>query len=206
MLILYVVALGIGGTLLAASLLLGGEHGDHEHDFDADLDVDADVDVEADADADADHEMDVAGALDVLMAWLPVFSLRFWTFFLAFFGLTGATLELFSLQEPLIGGIVAGAVGYFAGMTIVVTMRRLKRNQPDSSVGERDYIGATGVAVLPIARGKTGKVRLQLKGRSIELMADTEEDTRFEIKDEVMVYGITEDGRAIVTKPEEAAA
>lgn len=202
MLVLYVVALGIGGTLLAASLLLGGEHGDHDHDVDFDTDVDAD----ASADGDADHDVDAAGAIDVVMSFFPFLSLRFWTFFLAFFGLTGSTIELMSLQGPVIGGVVSGVIGYFAGMTIVMTMRRLKKSQSDSSVGETDYIGATGVAMLPIARGKTGKIRLELKGRSVELIADTEEDVRFEIKDAVMVYGLTEDGRAIVTKPEDAAA
>ena len=72
MLVLYVVALGIGGTLLAASMIMGGKDVDHDvdHHLDLDVDVDVDVDADVDADADADHEVDVHGALDVILAWL----------------------------------------------------------------------------------------------------------------------------------------
>ena len=44
----YITALILGGILLGASLLLGGDV-----DADVDLDVDADVDLDADADVDA---------------------------------------------------------------------------------------------------------------------------------------------------------
>ncbi len=216
MLVLYVVALGLGGTLLAASLVLGG---DHEGDVDGgapELSADADADAGG---ADVDHEVDHAigahdtddaghAAFDAVTSWLPFASVRFWTFFLAFFGLTGTTLVVGDLShnQPLIAGLSIG-VGYLSGMSIVTVLRRLRSQRADSNLDREDYIGATGTVVLRVAKGHTGKIRLELKGRIVELIADTEEEpVSFEIKDRVMVYGITEDGRAIVTRTEEADA
>jgi membrane protein implicated in regulation of membrane protease activity len=195
MLVLYVVALGLGGTLLGASLLFGGEH---DKDFDADAD--------ADADHDHDHDVHAGGAFDVVLGWLPFLSIRFWTFFLAFFGLTGATLTVFELAaNQVMAGAIAGIVGYLAGMSIVLAMRRLRRNQPDSNIGGSDCIGETGKVMVAISRGKPGKIRLELKGRTVELLAETEEEQVFDRKESVLVYGIKENGRAIVTRTEEAS-
>jgi len=219
MLVLYVVALGLGGTLLAASLILGG---DHEGDVDGggapELSADADAggaDVDHEIDHDVDHAIgahDTAGAghaaFDAVSSWLPFASVRFWTFFLAFFGLTGTTLVVGDLSHspPLIAGLSIG-VGYLSGMSIVTTLRRLRAQRADSNLDREDYIGATGTVMLPVRKDHTGKIRLELKGRIVELLADTEEEQEsFEIKDRVMIYGITEDGRAIVTRPEEADA
>jgi membrane protein implicated in regulation of membrane protease activity len=214
MLVLYTVALGVGGTLLAASLILGGDH-DHDHDGGVDLDkdfhldVDSDVDADVDADADADGDADVSGdhgAVDVVLTWFPILSLRFWTFFMAFFGLTGTTIELLDLSSSTVAAITSSVVGYLAGMSIVTVMRRLQKQVVDSNVRESDYIGATGVVMLPVSQNKTGKIRLHMKGRMVELMARTEEEGSFEIKDEVMVYGLTEDGQAIITRPGDASS
>jgi membrane protein implicated in regulation of membrane protease activity len=204
MLLLYVVALGFGGTLLGASLLFGG---DHDKDFDAD--VDADVDADADADGDHDHASEAAisgGAFDAIMVWLPLLSLRFWTFFFAFFGLTGATLTVFDLApNTAMTGAISGIVGYLSGMSVVLAMRRLRRNQPDSNIRESDYIGETALVMVAIGKGTPGKVRLHLKGRTVDLMAETEEEAGFGLEQSVMVYGIKENGSVIVTRPEEAS-
>ncbi len=45
-----------------------------------------------------------------------------------------------------------------------------------------DYIGETAVVRVSVARGKIGKVRLELKGRTLELLAETEEETPFAVK------------------------
>ncbi len=216
MLVLYVVALGLGGTLLAASLVLGG---DHEGDVDGggapELSADAggaDVDHEVSHEVDhqVDHDASAGGhaAFDAVTSWLPFASVRFWTFFLAFFGLTGTTLVVGDLShnQTLIAGLSI-AVGYLSGMSIVTTLRRLRAQRADSNLDREDYIGATGTVMLPVRKDHTGKIRLELKGRIVELIANTEEEQdSFEIKDRVMVYGITEDGRAIVTRPEETDA
>ena len=217
MLVLYVVALGIGGTLVAASLLLGGN--DHDIDTDADFDtefdadVDVDVDVDADADVDADHDIDhdVSHAdgvgMDAVMAWLPFMSMRFWTFFLAFFGLTGAALTLAeAIDDRVIIAIIAGVIGYGSGVTVVSAIRKLRKDHVDSSVGESDYVGATGVIMISVGKDKTGKVRVEMKGRTVELLAQTEDDATYDVKQSVMIYDVNEDGNALVTRSEKLEA
>ena len=214
MLVLYVIALGIGGTMVAASLLLGGHDSDVDHDLDGDVDADVDADAGgADADHDLDHGADahvshadgVAG-LDAAMAWLPVTSMRFWTFFLAFFGLTGAALILADAVASQVAiGVISGVVGYGSGLGVATAVRKLKTQQVDSSLSERDYIGATATVLLGVAKGQTGKIRLELKGRTIDLLAETEEDQGFEAKQPAMVYAVTPDGKAIITRVEQLA-
>jgi hypothetical protein len=204
MLTLYLIALAIGGTLVAASLLFGGDVDDLDADVDAD--IDADVDADVDADADADHDTDVAGS-DVLDAWLPITSLRFWTFALAFFGLTGTLLRgLNLLSSSTLIAIIAGAVGWVSGIAMVSVYRKLKAEVVDSSLSETDYVGATGTVVLPVEPGKTGKVRLHLKGRDVEMLADTDDDDTFAIRQSVIVWAITNDGRVMVSRPHALSA
>ena len=74
MLAVYLFCVALGGILILASILFG------------DADIEADVDV--DADADLDQEISVEWSV------LPFGSLRFWTFLVECFGLTGALLTL----------------------------------------------------------------------------------------------------------------
>jgi hypothetical protein len=59
--------------------------------------------------------------------------------------------------------------------------------------------------MVAIGKGTPGKVRLHLKGRTVDLMAETEEEAGFGLEQSVMVYGIKENGSVIVTRPEEAS-
>lgn len=181
MLTLYAITLAVGGTLILASIVMGGE------DFDADGDFDTDGDI------------DVGGAL----AWLPLASLRFWTFFLGFFGLTGVAMIWSGAlkTEPIIG-VISGVTGYFAGIAAVKVFRGLRDNQTDSSVRLTDYAGATGTVSVGIAPDKTGKVTTRLRGRIVELMAVSEEGT-IASGEKVLIVEVNEDGTAVVTKMEE---
>lgn len=201
MLTLYLIALMLGGTLVLATLILGG-HGDGALETDLDLDVDVDVDVaaEVDSDAGADADSDAVGAADAILSWLPVSSMRFWTFFLAFFGLTGSILTGFDMLSSSLGiGIIAGMVGYVSGFTVVRALRNLRATSTDSSVSEQDYLGATGVVMIGVHRGALGKVRLALKGRDVELLAETEDELPLVAKQPVMVYAVTAEGHVLVT-------
>ncbi len=196
---LYLIALMLGGTLVMATLVLG-DHGDGELATDVDLDMDFDADVDADADVDTDADSDAVGAADAVMSWLPVASMRFWTFFLAFFGLTGTVLTgLDMLSNAVAIGIIAGVVGYVSGFTVVKALRNLRETSADSSVSETDYLGATGTVMVAVRKGALGKVRLALKGRDVELLAETEDDSVLSAKQAVMVYAVTDEGHVMVT-------
>jgi len=193
MLTLYLIALMVGGTLVMATLVLG-DHGDA--DLATDLDVDVDVDVHVDVDAHAD----AVGAPDAVLSWLPFASLRFWTFFLAFFGLTGTVLAGLGLVGNAIAvAIIAVVVGYVSGFCVVKALRNLRETSADSSVSETDYLGATGIVMVSVGPGHTGKVRLALKGRDVELLARTEDETTLAAKQPVMVYDVTDEGHVMVT-------
>jgi hypothetical protein len=218
MLVAYVVALGIGGTLVLASLVMGGKDKDLDKSVDKDVEKDFDVDHHADHDGH-DHEKGGAMVLagenamvkheggglgDTVSMLLPVTSVRFWTFFLAFFGLTGMTLTAAALGPGVIANaLLSTGVGYLSGLSVVSVGRKLKKASTDSTVGHSDYVGATAVVSLPVAKGRTGKIRLDLKGRTVELIADTEDDGSYDMKARVMIYQMTGDGRALITRPEQ---
>lgn len=182
MLSVYLIALLVGGFLLAMSMLGGGDH-----DVDADADVDADV--------DGGHD-----GFDVL-GWLPIASLRFWTFFAAFFGLTGLVIDTGGFVGPYIGLAIAGVVGYLCGFSMTRLIRSLRRERVDSSLVVGDCIGETARVILPVAPGKTGKIRVTLKGRTLDLVAETEDKgLDLEPGQTCVVYELKEGGRAVVTR------
>jgi membrane protein implicated in regulation of membrane protease activity len=166
------------------------------------MDMEAEVDADADADGDHDVAHGVSG-FDALEAWLPIASMRFWTFFLAFFGLTGTVMTAGSLLGGIATPIIAGAVGYVCGASITNSIRRLRKNRVDSTLREADYVGATGKVTLPISKDQTGKVRMAIKGRVIELMAETEDDVQLGVDQVVMVYAIKDDGIAVVSRTDQ---
>jgi len=194
MMTVYLGALAFGGTLLAASLLLG------------DVDTDADIDIDADADVDIQAEAD-AGTPELAAAWLPVTSMRFWTFFLTFFGLTGAALSWSGAGVGAVGaGVIATAVGYLCGAAIANAVKHLKASAVDSTLTGDDYIGSTATVVLPVTADRPGTVRASIKGRLVDLVAETEEPVRLERSTTVLVYALRENGRVLVSRADRAAA
>lgn len=200
MLTAYLTTLIIGGSLLGLSIFGGG---DHEVDHDLDVGTDADLEVsgylagDVDADADAGHH---GGGLDAhgLDAWLPIGSLRFWTFFCAFFGLVGTALTLATglgtamVLAPSIG------VGYLSGVGATSVMRSLVSKPVGKVLGAGDLMGSTGVLLLPVEPGSPGKVRLQIGGRSFEEIAISEEET-LAAGARVLVIGTDDEGNLIVS-------
>ncbi len=187
MLTAYLSTLIIGGSLLLLSIFAGG---DHELGHDADFDAGLDTDFEVDLDGDADH----GGGFDFggFDAWLPVGSLRFWTFFSAFFGLVGTALTItgemgFTMTlAPSIG------VGYVSGVSAVRLLKKLTTETIGKVVSRDDLIGSTGRLMLPVDKGVEGKVRLNVGGRTIEHSAFSDE--KIEADSKILVISVHEDG------------
>lgn len=193
MLMAYLITLIVGGVLVGASILSGADHhgghggdtdghgGGHEH-------------------ADAAH----GGFMDALMSWLPVASLRFWTFFAAFFGLTGTAMTVLGAAGPIRIAIAAVGVGYASGLLLTRVIRRLHRDSSDSSLGEADLVGATAQVLLPLSPGRSGKVRLHVKDRSVDLLAETQDAEEVRAGESVLVIAAPSEGHVVVTRLEKA--
>lgn len=186
MITFYMVALGAGGTLVLMTLLLGG-------DSHADADLDS-----PDFDPDVDAHVGVG---DVLESWLPLASFRFWTFFLAFFGLAGTLFTASGSLGKWPGALAAGAVGYGAGLFMTKLMKNLRKSNVDSKLSSNDWIGQDAKVVIPLEKGALGKIRMSVKGRTVEVMAESEQTLKQ--NEDVVVYGVSNDGHALVERSEQ---
>ncbi len=193
MLAAYLISAIVGGVLVTISIVAGG-HGHDAGGHGGDLDEHG----VAHGDADAAH----GGLLDALSSWLPFGSLRFWTFFVAFFGLTGTAMTVLATAGPVAIAVAATAVGYASGILLARTIRGLQRSSGDSSVAEADLVGATAQVLLPIAPGRTGKVRLHVKDRSVDLLAETEESPVIAAGEQVLVIAAPGEGHVVVARIE----
>jgi len=177
--LLYLAALIVGFGTIALQLLMSGDSdadaGGDVHVGDADFDADADADLDADADADADVHADHGGHADG--GFLPIFlSLRFWTFALLAFGLSGSLLHYLDLANAVVTPAVAIAFGVLAGLLATLTFRALRRSEANSGATAGDAVGQVGKVMLRVGKGGRGKVRIELKGQTVDLLATTDEE------------------------------
>ncbi len=187
MLVVYLITLIVGGGLLAVTLVFGGDGDGHGH-------------VGGDGHGGVDPHGDQAGAADALLGWLPVTSLRFWTFFGAFFGLTGTLLTSWVGTGFVPTLAMSIGAGYLSGIAMDRAMRVLRRSDSDSTVGERDLVGAAVEVLVPVVSGKTGKVRAHLKGRTVDLMAETSDPAAIGAGQRAMVLSMRDDGHVVITR------
>lgn len=182
--IIYIAALIIGGGVLAVQLLMG-------HEADADAHVDAGHLGAGHLGAghvSGGHVSDVHDAAHDAGGFAAiVLSLRFWTFGLLAFGLSGALLEYVvragALLTPLLAAGMGLASGYFAAWLISV----LIRTGSSSGAGDTDAVGQVGKVLVSLSKEQPGKVRVELKGQSIDYLAITDEEAALEAGADVLV-------------------
>src|SRR5690606_8723201 len=115
-------------------------------------------------------------------------SLRFWMFFLAFFGLTGLLLDGLDLVESPLGALIAAiGMGLVTGQGTVLVFRRLASSETSTAASSADYIGRSGRVMVGFGAGDLGKVRLTLKGTTVDVLATTEDERPFVPGDEALV-------------------
>lgn len=170
----YLGAVAFGVTLLLASILLGGKDTDHGGHH------------------DAAHGL----------GWAPVTSLRFWVFLLAFGGGAGLALDALG-SSPTIAAIGAGVIGWTAGALAVGVVRSVSKHSVSSEVRAGELVGASGTVTLPIGPGQPGKVRVEIKGRSEDYVADLiEEGAPLPTGTAVLIVAEGERGSLLVAKAE----
>jgi membrane protein implicated in regulation of membrane protease activity len=184
MVVLYVMSLIVGGGLLLLSLVAGGEVG------------------AADGLDGGGLEGTESGE-GFSGSALPLASMFFWTFFLAFFGLTGVLLSFLSRGAgTLLTVLLSVGMGVGAGLIASRVLRGLGRSEVDSSVRPTDMVGRLGRVVVPVGREQPGKIRVELKGRTVELLAYGDETVPLAPPQRVYVHDVLKDGSVRVVSAE----
>jgi membrane protein implicated in regulation of membrane protease activity len=200
MLTIYWFCFAIGGVFVLLAMLGGLDHFDLDHDFDLDRDVDLDVHIDTDIElvdpGSAQPEPRRLSPRRQRWGWFGVFqSLKFWTFGLCFFGLTGLVLSNLSVALPsTIVTIAAVIMGILCGAIVSGTLRALRRQQADSLVRSADLVGLAGTVEVPFNATSRGKVRLQVKGSTFDVVAYTDEAREFQLGESVFVVGAVNGG------------
>ncbi|MCK6532946.1 MAG: hypothetical protein L6Q84_08245 [Polyangiaceae bacterium] len=175
--ILYLAALIIGFGTIALQLAMGGDsHGDADVGGDgADAHLDADAGADADAHGDAEHGHGDHGHGEG--GFLPIFlSLRFWTFTLLAFGLSGSLVHYLDLASSPVTLAMAVGLGLGAGLLASLTFRALSKSEANSGATDRDAVGVVGRVLLPVGKGARGKIRIELKGQTVDYVATTDDE------------------------------
>lgn len=183
--IIYLAALVLGmGTLSLQFVLshVGGADGDGDVD---DLQLDGDAG-ELAADGDVDHALEVAehgelahadaGSASIVGDAVGVFlSMRFWTFALMAFGLVGSLLHYLDLASFGIGLALSVVAGLVSGFTAGFTFRMLKGGV-SSSTGHDETIGKMARVTVGLRKGGIGKIRVEVRGNTVDMLAVTDSD------------------------------
>lgn len=193
MLTVYIVAAVMGGVLVLAAALGGGD-GHVDHSADTGVEISADTDTEVDVHASA--PTDGGG----LAPWLPFLSLRFWTYFIAFFGLAGLLLSSLTLWGGVAVAVASTGVGFTTGFGVATFMRLMARTEADSGVASADMIGAEGAVLLPVRAGEVGKVRVQIKGDVIDLLARADDEEPLDIGTDIIIVGFRDSTATVIRR------
>jgi len=166
---IYLVTAIVGCTLLALQvvlLLFGLSH-------DTDVDSGADADVGGDLDG-ADHG-GADGADGHGNVFFKILSLKALCAFSGLFGLTGLTLYEEGFRMELRIGISL-LVGTTSFVLVLWLMRSLGKLTSSGTINVRNAIGRTGSVYLrvPGEQAGSGKVTVQVQGRSMEFPAVTD--------------------------------
>ncbi len=112
--------------------------------------------------------------------------MRFWTFFLSAFGLTGMLLKGFGLAGEIPTLITALSMGGLSGFTAAWVIKKLSEDDAGRAAGSADYIGKSAKVMVPVRSGSVGKIRVRVKGQQVDLLAVTD-DEALTSEDEVIV-------------------
>lgn len=103
--------------------------------------------------------------------WRMILNVRFWTYFLAFFGLIGFLLTILRFSVEPFTFLISLTSGLLGGAGIVATWAALKRDESNSAVSATHLLGTMGPMIVACRPGEPGKVRLTVKGELIDMLA-----------------------------------
>lgn len=215
MLSIYLLSLGFGAVMIGVSLLAGGD-GDKDADKDFDNDLDNDLDKSFDKsfgqdfdksfDKDLDKSLDadkhlpigkVAAEVGEDVLWIPFFSMRFWTFGTASFGLSGVLFTLLWVPAVL-GAVVASALGLSIGTGAAWFFRRINKDTVSGDTTLYRFIGEEARVLLPIRPDGQGMIALDTMAGRVEMTATTRDTEMIPVGSRVIIASVRE-GEASVS-------
>jgi membrane protein implicated in regulation of membrane protease activity len=193
--LVYGICFIVGGIFVFLAAVGGLDGIDFAGDFDGDFDVSIDSGGDGTFD-DIDFGTHLGETFAALRSrwWLPLLSLRFWTFALCFFGLTGLLLNW--VQPDLNGWLVALIalfMGLFCGLVAALVLRSLSRQSVSSLIRPASLTGQLGTVEIPFDQNSRGKVSLNLGGSTVSFFAITQEEREFHQGEQVLVVGMERD-------------
>lgn len=196
MLTLYWLCFAIGGAFVLLAVLGGLD----EVDFDSfDSDIDSDLDIAGPGDQVRDRPLQRPQS-PLLVLFEILTSLKFWTFGICFFGLTGLVLSNLSTQLSIpIIAIIALVMGIVCGGLVSSILRVLREQHANSLIQSDDVIGLAGTVILPFDQDSRGKVQLNVKGSQVERIAYTDEQREFQPGDLILVVNVENDRLWVVS-------
>ncbi len=185
MLALYLITAIIGLGLIVFSAFGGmSDHGEFGHD------ISSDADIHVELDHDVDHSISIHDVAHSSDFWLPFFSLRFWIYLLGGFGGFGLILTMMGIKEQPLQVGAALIVGLIIGTVAAVTMRLLNKSHSNSSVSDRDFVGVVARVLIAPRDTDPGKIRLEIKNETIDVLARPLEGHTITSGDEVVVVSV----------------
>jgi membrane protein implicated in regulation of membrane protease activity len=152
--LVYAAAFVLGGGILLLQLLSG-----HGHDVGHGLGADG---------HGGDHHADQGPGL------LSMRSLSYGVFA---FGFVGWPLHALRMVSPTAALLTSLAAGVAAALVAGATFRGLADVDASGQAGLHEAGGAVARVLVECARGRRGKVRLTLKGQTVDALATTDEES-----------------------------
>lgn len=218
MLMIYWFCFAIGGVFVFLAMLGGWDHGvladpnwDSDlanHGLDSDLDdvgLDGDLEFVDPQPRNAKTDFDRYYYHRVRFFLFRMFtSLKFWTFGGCFFGLTGLVLSNLAIAlHPMTIAIAAVAMGLVCGSFVSGILQALRYRRVDSLVRTQDLVGLIGTVEIPLKAGERGKVRLQVKGNLVDMIAYTDAPQELQQGQPVLVVSMDDNRLWVVATREE---
>ncbi len=196
---IYLASLIFGGSLLAFSILFGGDHSDSHidhhlnigdlgtdtaldaHDFTSDIhsdisDIHSDIsDIHSDvsdihSDITTSHSDIQQHIVHDTGSAVSFVSFRNFVFFSAFFGLTGVVLDLLAI--PFFLGLIGSlALGSFAWVSGYKFMKYFKASETGKSIDIYSLKGKSAIVTIKVSKAKNGKVFVNAGSEKFEMLA-----------------------------------
>lgn len=152
--LVYAAAFVLGAGILLIQVFSGGDGHDADFGHDASL-------------GGGDHHPGGASA---------VLSLRSLSYGVFTFGFVGGAMHVLRLASPAAGLAAALGSGALATLAVGLTLRSLADPTVSGEAGLDEALGATGRLIVACSPGRTGKVRVSIKGHAVDMLAFTEEE------------------------------